>query len=160
MPGVKRQLLFGRHFDFAGKHALSERAARVIPEHLSDASKLVDEAGHAGIRRADHRPTRFHAAKGCVCQVLVRSSGPLKPAIVRHVYEQVRSRTCLVWKYKFSGKLANRVFETDQWRDMNIAIGQSEHGVICSFFEIAGDLIAYNLRKQRHCVSTRDILSK
>src|SRR4029450_5874807 len=135
MSDIERQLLLGGHFDFAVQHALSKRAARVISEHLSDATKLVDETGHASICCADHRPTRFHAAKGCVRQVLVRSSGPLKPAIVRHVYEQVRSRTCLVWKYKFSGKLANRVFETDQWRHMNIAIGQSEHGVICSFFE-------------------------
>src|SRR4029453_15523567 len=137
MPGVKRQLLFGRHFDFAGKHALSERAARVIPEHLSDASKLVDEAGHAGIRRANHRPTRFYAAEDCVCQVLMRSAGSLEPAVVRHFYEQVRTGTCLVWKDKLSGELANRVFETDQRRHMNIAISQSKHRIFCSFFKIA-----------------------
>src|SRR4030095_11703910 len=160
MPGVKRQLLFGRHFDFAGKHALSERAARVIPEHLSDASKLVDEAGHAGIRRPNHRPSRFYAAEDCVCQVLMRSAGSLEPAVVRHIYEQVRAGTCLGWKDKFSGQLANRVFETDQRRDMDLAVGQSEDSVLTSFFEIAGYLIAYNLRKQGHRMSTRNILSK
>ena len=63
MPDVKREVLFGRHFYFSSKHPLSERAARFIPEHLSDAAKLVDETGHAGIRRADHWPTRFYAAK-------------------------------------------------------------------------------------------------
>ena len=123
MPDIKRQLLLGRHLDSAGKHALGKRAAHVIPEHLSDAAKLVDETSHAGIRRADHRPTRFYAAKNCVRQVLMRSSGSLKPAVVRHIYEQVRAGTCLVWKDKLSGKLANSVFETDQRRYMDIAVG-------------------------------------
>src|SRR6266481_4117867 len=127
MPDIKRQLLLGRHSYFSGKHALSKSAARVIPEHLRDAAKLVDETGHAGIRRADHRPTRFYAAKDCVRQVLMRSSGPLKPAVVRHIYEQVRAGTCLVWKDKLSGELANRVFETNQRRHMDIVVGQSEH---------------------------------
>ena len=63
MPHIERQLVLGRHFDFSSKDALSKRAARVIPEHLLDAPKLVDETGHAGIRRADHWPTRFYAAK-------------------------------------------------------------------------------------------------
>ena len=78
MPDIKRQLLLGWHFDFAGKHALGKRAARVVPEHLSDAAKLVNETGHAGIRRADHWPTRFYAAKNCIRQVLMRSSGSLE----------------------------------------------------------------------------------
>jgi len=77
----------------------------------------------------------------------MRSSGPLKPAVVRHIYEQVRSGTCLVWQNKLSGEFANRVFEADQRRHMDIAVGQSEHGVFSPFFEIAGHLIAYNLRK-------------
>src|SRR4030095_2031989 len=123
MSDIKRQLLLGRHFDFAGKHALSKRAAGVIPEHLRYAAKLVDETGHAGVRRADHWPTRFYAAKNCIRQVLMRSSGPLKPAVVRHIYEQVRAGTCLIWKDKLSGELANRVFETDQWRHMDLAVG-------------------------------------
>ena len=105
MSGIKRQLLLDRHFDFAGKHALGKRAARFVPEHLRDAAKLVDETGHAGIRRADHRATRFYAAKNRIRQVLMRSSGPLKPAVVRHIYEQVRAGTCLVWKDKLSGEL-------------------------------------------------------
>src|SRR5882762_6921657 len=154
MPGIERQLLLGQDFDLASKHALGKRAARFIPEHLSDAAKLVDETGHAGIRRADHWPPRFYAAKNCIRQVLMRTSGSLKPAVIRHIYEQVRAGTCLVWKDKFSGELANRVFETDQRRHVDIAVGQSEHGVFCSFFKIAGYLIAYNLRKQRHCMST------
>src|SRR6266566_9183218 len=160
MSGIKRQLLLGRHFDFAGKHALSKRAARFIPEHLRDAAKLVDETGHAGICRADHWPTRFYAAKDCVRQVLMRSSGPLKPAVVRDIYEQVRAGTCLVWKDKLSGEFANRVFETDQRRHMDIVVGQSEYGVFSSFFKIAGYLIAYNLRKQRQCMSTGNIFAK
>ena len=123
MSDIERQLLLCRHFDIAGKHALSKRAARVVPEHLRDAAKLVDETGHAGIRRANHWPTRFYAAKDCIRQVLMRSSGPLKPAVVRHIYEQVRAGTCLVWKDELSGELANCVFETDQRRDMNIAVG-------------------------------------
>ena len=113
MSGKKRQLLLSRHFDFAGKHALGKRAARFILEYLSDAAKLVDEAGHAGIRRANHWPPRFYAAKNCIRQVLMRSSGPLKPAVVRHIYEQVRAGTCLVWKDKLPGELADRVFETN-----------------------------------------------
>ena len=133
MSGIKRQLLLGRHFDFAGKHALNKRAARFIPKHLSDAAKLVDETGHAGIRRANHWPTRFYAAKNCIRQVLMRSSGPLKPPVVRHIYEQVRAGTCLGWKNKLSGELANRVFETNQRRHMDIAVGQSEHGVFFPF---------------------------
>ena len=160
MPDIKRQLLLGRHFDFAGKHALSKRAARFILEHLSDAAKLVDETGHAGIRRADHWPTRFYAAKDCIRQVLMRSSGPLEPAVVRHIYEQVRAGSCVGWKNKLSGELANRVFETDQRRHMDIAVGQSEHGVFLSFFKIAGYLIAYNPRKQRHCMSTGNVFAK
>ena len=100
MPDIKGQLRFDRHFDLAGKHALSERAALFILEHLSDAAKLVDKTGHAGIRRSNHWATRFYAAKDCIRQVLMRSSGPLKPPVVRHIYEQVRAGTCLVWKGK------------------------------------------------------------
>ena len=113
MPHIERQLVLGRHFDFAGKDALSKRAARVIPEHLRDAPRLIDETGHASIRRADHWPTRFYAAKDCIRQVLMGSSGSLKPRIVRHIYEQIRARGYLVWKDKLSGELANRVFETN-----------------------------------------------
>src|SRR5882724_4431454 len=160
MSDIKRQLLLGRYFDFAGKYALGKRAARIIPEYLRDAAKLVDETSHAGIRRADHWPTRFYAAKNCIRQVLMRSSGPLKPAIVCYIYEQVRAGTCLVWKDKLSGELANRVFETDQRRHMDIVVGQSEHGVFLSSFKIAGYLIAYNLRKQRHCMSTGNVFAK
>ena len=113
MSDIERQLGLGRHVDFAGKHALGKRAAGVILEHLSDAAKLVDETGHAGIRRADHWPTRFYTAKNCIRQVLMRPSGSLKPAVVRHIYEQVRAGTCLVWKDKLPGELADRVFETN-----------------------------------------------
>jgi len=95
MSDIKRQLLLGRHFDFASKHALGKRAALFIPKYLRDAAKLVDETGHAGIRRADHWPTRFYAAKNCVRQVLMRPSGLLKPAVVRYIYEQVRAGACL-----------------------------------------------------------------
>src|SRR6478609_9256249 len=122
MPGVKRQLLLGRHFDLASKHSLSKRAARIILKHLSDAAKLVDETSHAGIRRTDHRATGFYAAKDCIRQVLMRSSGPLKPAVVGHIHEQVRTRTRLAWKDNLSGELANRVFETNQRRDVDIAV--------------------------------------
>ena len=160
MPDIERQLLFGRHFYFAGKHALSKRAARLILEHLSDASKLVDETSYARIRRANHGPTRFDAAKNCIRQVLMRSSGPLKPAVVRHIYKQVRAGTSFVWEDKLSGKLANRVFETNQRRHTDLAVGQSEHGVFSSFFKVAGYLIAYNLRKQRHCMSTGNVFAK
>src|SRR6476469_4090590 len=103
MSGIERQLLLDRHFNFAGKHALGKRGARLIPEHLSDATKLVDETGHAGIRRTNHWPTRFYAAKNCIRQMLMRSSGPLKPAVVRHIHEQVCAGACFVWKYKLSG---------------------------------------------------------
>src|SRR6476660_8414371 len=96
MPDIESQLLLGRYFDFTSKHALSKRAARIISEHLSDAAKLVDETGHAGIRRANHWPTGFYAAKDCIRQVLMRSSGRLKPAIVRHIHEQVRTGTYFV----------------------------------------------------------------
>ena len=123
MPGIKRQLLLGRHFDLAGKHALSKRAARVILKHLSDAAKLVNETGYAGIRRADHWPAGFYAAKDGIRQVLMRSGGPLKPPVVRYIYEQVRTGACLGWKDELSGELANRVFETDQRRYMDLAVG-------------------------------------
>src|SRR5258705_13937104 len=96
MPGIERQLLLGQDFDLAGKHALSKRAARFTPEHLSAAAKLVDETGHAGIRRANHWPPRFYAAKDCIRQVLMRSSGPLKPSVIRHIYKQIRAGTCFV----------------------------------------------------------------
>src|SRR6476469_7522203 len=96
MSGIEGQLEFSRHFDLASKHALSKRAARVILEHLSDATKLVDETGHAGIRRTNHWPTRFYAAKNCIRQVLMRSSGPLKPSVICHIYKQIRAGTCFV----------------------------------------------------------------
>src|SRR6476469_4602654 len=126
MSGIERQLLLDRHFNFAGKHALGKRAARFIPEHLSDATKLVDETGHAGIRRTNHWPTRFYAAKDCIRQVLMRSSGPLKPSVVRDIHEQIRAGACLARKDELSGKLTNRVFETDQRCHMHLAVGQSE----------------------------------
>src|ERR1700746_2207324 len=135
MPTIKRQLMLGRHFDFTGKYALSKRATRSIPQYLSDAAKLVDETGHTGIRGTDHRPTRFYAAKDCVRQVLMRSSGSLEPPVVRDIYEQVCAGTCFTWKDKLPGELADRVFETDQRRHMDLAVGQSEHGVFFSFFE-------------------------
>src|SRR5512133_3389020 len=97
MSDIERQLLLSRHFDFAGKHALSKRAAGIILEHLSDAAKLVDETGHAGIRRANHWPARFYAAKDCIRQVLMRPSRPLKPAVICYIYQQVRTGTSLVW---------------------------------------------------------------
>src|SRR6516162_8826753 len=114
MSDVERQLVLGRHFDFTDKHALNKRAAGVIPEHLSDAAKLVDKTGHAGIGRTDHWPTRFNAAKDCIRKVLMRSSGPLKPPVVRQIYQQIRTGTRLAWKDKLSGELANRLFETNQ----------------------------------------------
>src|SRR5882757_1997796 len=160
MSGIKRQLLLGGHLDFAGKHALGKRASGFILEYLRDAAELVDETGHASIRRANHWPTRFYAAKNCIRQVLMRSSGLLKPPVVGYIYEQVRTGTCLVWKDKLSGELANRVFETDQRRHMDIAVGQSEHGVFSPFFKIARYLIAYNLRKQRHRMSTGNVFAK
>src|SRR4030095_839269 len=160
MPDIERELLLRRHFDFTGKHALGKRAARIIPEHLCDAAKLVDETRPASIRGANHWPTRFYAAKNCIRQVLMRSSGSLEPPVVRHIYKQIRAGTCLVWKDKLSGELANSVFETDQRRQMNNAIGQSEHRIFFSFFKIAGYLVAYNLRKQRHSMSTGDIFAK
>jgi hypothetical protein len=43
---------------------------------------------------------------------------------------------------------------------MDIAVGQTEHGVFSPFFKIAGYLIAYNLRKQRHPMSTGKIFAK
>src|SRR6476659_2186290 len=129
MSGIEGQLEFSRHFDLASKHALSKRAARFITEHLSDATKLVDETGHAGIRRLNHWPMRFTAAKNRICQVLMRSSGRVKPSIVWHIYKQICTGTCLAWKDKLSGELADRVFETDQRRYMDLAVGQSEHGV-------------------------------
>src|SRR5919106_278038 len=124
MAAIERQLLLGRHFDFAGEDAFDKCAARVIPKHLGDAAKLVDETGHAGIGRADHWPTRFYAPKDCIGEVLMRSSRPLKPTVVRHIYEQIRAGTCLGWKNKLSGELANRVFETNQRRHMDLAVGQ------------------------------------
>src|SRR5262245_15644886 len=160
MPDIERQLVLGRHFDLAGKHALRKRAARIIPELLSDAAKVVYETRHAGVRGADHRSTRFYATKNCIGQMLMRSSGSLKPPVVRHIYEQIRAGTCLVWKDKLSGELADRVFETDQRRHMDYAVGQSEHSVFRSSFEIAGYLIAYNLRKQRDSMSTGNKFSK
>jgi hypothetical protein len=160
MPDVERQLLLSRHFDFTGKHALSKRASRLVLKYLSDAAKLVDETGHARIGGTDHRPTRFYAAKDGVGQVLMRSSGALKPPVVRHIYEQVCAGTCLAWEDKLSGELADSVFEADQRRHMDIAGGQSKHSEFCSLFEIAGYLIAYNLSKQRDCMSTGNKFSK
>jgi hypothetical protein len=43
---------------------------------------------------------------------------------------------------------------------MDLVVGQSEHGVFFSFGEIAGHLIAYNLREQWHCMSTRNVFAK
>src|SRR4029077_9443045 len=63
-------------------------------------------------------------------------------------------------KDKMSGELANSVFETDQRRHMDIAVGQSEHGMFSAFFKIAGYLIAHNPRKQRHCMSTWNVFAK
>src|SRR5213595_2931270 len=143
MPDIKGQLRFDRHFDLAGKHALGERAALFILEHLSDAAKLVDKTGHAGIRCSNHWATRFYAAKDCIRQVLMRSSGPFKPSVIGHIYKQIRTGSCLVWKNELSCELANRVFEANQRCHMDLAVGQSEHGVFFSFFEIAGYLIAY-----------------
>src|SRR5262245_12274133 len=106
MSDVQRELRLGRHFDFTGKHALRERTARVVPEHLSDAAKLVGQTCHAGIRGADHWPSSFYAPKYRIGQVLMRSSGTLKLSVVSHIYEQVRTGTCLSWKNKLSGELA------------------------------------------------------
>src|SRR6476646_5276198 len=160
MADIERQLLFGGHFDFACKHALSKRATGFIPEHLSDSTKLVDETGHASIRRADHWATRFYAAKDCIRQMLMRSSGRLKPAIVRHIYEQVRTGTCFARQDKLPGEIANGVFKTNQRPHMDLAVCQSEYGVFLSSFEITGYLIAYNLRKQRHCMATGNVFAK
>src|SRR5215469_6513662 len=90
----------------------------------------------------------------------MRSSGSLEPAVVSHIYEQVCAWTCLAWKDKLSGELANSVLETNQRRDVDIAVSQGEHCVFCSLFEIAWYLIAYNLGKQRHCTSTGNIFAK
>src|SRR4029079_3463587 len=104
--------------------------------------------------------SRFYAAKDCIRQVLMRSSGRLKPAVVRHIYEQVRTGTCFVRQDKLSGELTNGVFETNQRRHMDVAVGQSEHRIFLSFFEIARYLIAYDLGKQWHCMATRNVFAK
>src|SRR5262245_24923073 len=123
MPHIKRQFVLGRHFDFSGKDALSERAARIIPHCLRDAAKLVNETSHASSRRADHWPPRFYAAEDCIRQVLMGPSRSLEPPVVRHIYEQVRTWSCLRWKDKLSCEFANRVFKTDQRRHMGVAVG-------------------------------------
>src|SRR5215831_12872221 len=160
MSDIECQLMFDRDVDLASEHAFGKCAASVIPQHLSHATELVYKTSHSSVRCPNHWAACFHATKNRICQVLVRSGGPLEPPVVGHIYEQVCSGTCVVGKDKLSGKLANRVFKTDQRRHMDIAIGQSEHSVFFSFFKIAGYLIAYNLRKQRHSVSTGNIFAK
>ena len=43
---------------------------------------------------------------------------------------------------------------------MDIAVRQSEYGVFSSFLKIARYLIAYNLRKQRHCMPNGNKFAK
>ena len=79
--------------------------------------------------------------------MLMRPGGMLKPAVVGHINEQIRSRTGLRWQNKLPGQFPNRIFETNQRRHPDVAVCQGENGMFRACFEVAWYLIADNTRK-------------
>ena len=122
MPRVKRQRMFGRNVNLASEHAFRKRAARFILQCLRDTAKRIHKTGDTGVGRANHRPACLNAAKNCVRQMLIRAGRMQKPAVIRYIYQQIRAGIRIDWQHKSSRQLANRVFEADQWCNLDIAI--------------------------------------
>src|SRR6187401_3115789 len=70
---VKSEFTSGWNSDLTDEYAFRKLAASIIHQPLSDASKCANEAGHAGVSGADHRPACFYASEDRVIQMLLRA---------------------------------------------------------------------------------------
>src|ERR1043166_710167 len=116
MSHIESEIAFRRNIDLAGEHAFGEGAATLILQQLRDATELIYETSHAGICRAYHRTARLDTAENGVGQMLLRTSRMQKPAIIRHICEQVRSFT-----NELPGQLADCVLKTNERCDLHVA---------------------------------------
>ena len=91
VPCVKRHLPILRNIHIAGQHPFRERVASVVAKDLRDAAEFVYKTRHAGVGRANHRPPIFHTTEDRVCEMLMRSGGMQKPAVIGHVNQNVRA---------------------------------------------------------------------
>src|ERR1700719_222901 len=87
--------------------------------------------------------------------MLLRPGRMQKPTVVRYVDEEVRA-----FEDELPGQVANRVFETDQWRNPNVAIGKAENGVIGSWRKISGHPRPSDDGKEGKRTSCRNVLAK
>ena len=133
MLRVKGQLMLSRNADLASEHAFGERAACSILQRLHDPTEPIHKTSHARVSRANHRTARLNAPKNRVYQMLLRTRRMQKPAVVRNVDEQVRT-----FEHKLPRQFADRIFKTNQRRDLDVTIRQAKYRVIFARIKIAG----------------------
>ena len=122
---------------------------------MGDAPELVDETSHAGVGRAYHRQACLDAAKNRARHVLPRSGRTQEPAVVRDVHEQVRAG-----QNKLAREIADRVFETNQWRDPGLVVRQFENRMLFSESEIVRHLVADDAGEEGNGVASRDVFAE
>ena len=90
---VESELAILRNIHLTGENAFRKGVAGVVAKDLGDAAEFVHKAGHARIGRANHRPPIFYTTEDRVCEMLMRSGGMQKPAVIRHINQNVRAVT-------------------------------------------------------------------
>ena len=152
---VKRQARFVGIATSSGQRAIGELAAVFVQQDLGDPPELIDEAGHAGVRRPHHREARFDAAENSIREMLLRSGRAQEPAVIGHIGEQIRAA-----EDKLPRQVTNRVFEANQRRDQCLVIREVKHCVLFPETEIARHLIAHDASEQRDRVPARNVFAK
>ena len=118
MLRVKRERWLVGDIDFAGEGSFFENAPLIISQDLRDATKVINEAGDAGVSGAHHGSPIFHASENSIRQMLTRTSGAQKPAVVGDVSEKI----CAT-QSKLPGQFSDGILETNQGRDFAAIIG-------------------------------------
>ena len=108
MLRVKRERWLVGDIDFAGESSFFENAPLIISQDLRDATKVINEAGDAGVSGAHHGSPIFHASENSVRQMLTRTGGAQKPAVVGDVSEKICSS-----QDELPCQLTDGVFETN-----------------------------------------------
>src|SRR5882762_6044058 len=120
MPRIKGEMSILRNVDLTGEHAFGKSVAGIILQNLSDPAEFIHKTSHACVCSADHRPAIFDAAKDCVGEMLSGTGRMQKPAVVCYIDQEI----CAV-DDESSHQIADRIFETNQRRDTNVAVRQA-----------------------------------
>src|SRR5438093_10806686 len=86
--------------------------------------------------------------------MLARSRRTQEPCVVCYVHEQICAS-----KHKLACQIADCVFETNEWCDLHIIIGEAEHRVIHACIKIAGHPFACYRSEKRKRMSQRKVFT-